>query len=98
MQRITLFVLLLAFGPALTINVEDLKEQAFEACKTPQEQVPEKYRAFDMKVCKCTAELTDFETVKAGDKEKIHKDWLNNTEICAQKLGATTIQTHGASE
>ncbi len=58
------------------LSADDLKESALEACQAQAAAIPEEQREMVVKVCKCSAENTDYEIMlkaQSGDQDAVTK-------------------------
>jgi len=65
-------------------SADDLKKSALEACKAQAEAIPEEQRGMLIKVCKCSAENTDYEIMlkaQSGDQDAVTKATQNAMEV-----------------
>lgn len=61
----SIVIALLASGMTFGQDAAQLKEMSLKACDAQSSQVPEEQREQVAKICKCTVENTDYETLIA---------------------------------
>ncbi|MGJ8664315.1 MAG: hypothetical protein ACSHWU_11730 [Marinicella sp.] len=89
MKKLLIIICTMVTSTGFTMDANQLKEAALQACNTQLESVPEEMREKSKKACECNVKNTDYAAVldaqKTGDTDKIQADALKVATECAKE-------------